>query len=135
MVGRVKRGMVGGAHRGPVGVDRQRRTIRLVQIILVILAAGLLMFAGYSLGRARGFDDGRDADELSAPRRPTTAQTVVLAVLGVGALGAAVALQAPGGVRLLTPAKLLEMEESGTAGPVHLADADEPDEPARTTGT
>jgi hypothetical protein len=119
--------MAGGAHRGPVGVDRQRRTIRLVQIILVLVAAGLLMFAGYSLGRARGYDDGRSADELSAPRRPSTAQT--------GALGAAVALQAPGGVRLLTPARLLEMEESGAAGPVHVSDEDaEEVEPARTAG-
>ena len=129
--------MVGGAHRGPVGVDRQRRTIRMVQIILVLLAAGLLMFAGYSLGRARGFDEGRSADELSAPEPPSSVQTIVLAVLGLGALGAAIALQAPGGVRLLTPAKLLEMEESGAVGPVHVAEgegaeaADEPEASSR----
>ena len=129
--------MVGGAHRGPVGVDRQRRTIRMVQIILVLLAAGLLMFAGYSLGRARGFDEGRSADELSAPKKPSSVQTIVLAVLGLGALGAAIALQAPGGVRLLTPAKLLEMEESGAVGPVHVpeedeaGDAVEPEAPSR----
>jgi hypothetical protein len=129
--------MVGGAHRGPVGVDRQRRTIRMVQIILVLLAAGLLMFAGYSLGRARGFDEGRSADELSAPKKPSSVQTIVLAALGLGALGAAIALQAPGGVRLLTPAKLLEMEESGAVGPVHVAEeegteaADEPEASSR----
>jgi hypothetical protein len=105
--------MVGGAYRGPVGVNRQRRTIRLVQIILVLLAAGLLMFAGYSLGRSRGYDEGRAADTLSAPKEPSTVQTVVLVVLGLGAFGAALALQVPGGVRLLTPAKLLEMEEEG----------------------
>ena len=129
--------MVGGAHRGPVGVDRQRRTIRMVQIILVLLAAGLLMFAGYSLGRARGFDEGRSADELSAPKKPSAVQTIVLAALGLGALGAAIALQAPGGVRLLTPAKLLEMEESGAVGSVHVAEeegtgaADEPEASSR----
>ena len=107
----------------------------MVQIILVLLAAGLLMFAGYSLGRAKGYDDGRNADDLSAPRRPSTAQTVVLVVIGLGALGAAVALQAPGGVRLLTPARLLEMEEGGAVGPVHVAGtSDEEAEPAHTTG-
>ena len=120
--------MVGGAHRGPVGVNRQRRTIRMVQIILVLLAAGLLMFAGYSMGRASGFEDGRSADEFSAPKEPSAVQTIVLAVLGLGALGAAIALQAPGGVRLLTPAKLLEMEESGAVGPVHVADEEETEE-------
>jgi hypothetical protein len=76
------------------------------------------MFAGYSMGRSRGFDDGRAADPLNPPRSPSAVQTVVLGVLGLGALGAALALQVPGGVRLLTPAKLLEMEED--AGPVHV---------------
>ena len=124
---------MGGAHRGPVGVGRQRRTIRLVQVLLVAVAAGLLMFAGYSLGRARGFDDGRAAEDLSPPRRPSSAQTLVLATLGLGALGAALALQGSGGVRLLTPAKLLEMESPGEAGPVPLDDeAAGPDsDPAR----
>ena len=127
--------MVGGAHRGPVGVNRQRRTIRMVQVILVLLATGLLMFAGYSMGRSRGFDDGRAADTLSPPRSPSAIQTVVLGVLGFGALGAALALQVPGGVRLLTPAKLLEMEED--AGPVHVTGetdgAETPDETASTS--
>jgi len=126
--------MVGGAHRGPVGVNRQRRTIRMVQVILVLLAAGLLMFAGYSMGRSRGFDDGRAAETLSPPRSPSAVQTVVLGVLGLGALGAALALQVSGGVRLLTPAKLLEMEEA--TGPVHVNDetdrAETPDETAST---
>lgn len=130
----MKRGMVGGAHRGPVGVGRQRRTIRLVQVLLVALAAGLLMFAGYSLGRARGFGDGRAADGLTPPRKPSSVQTVVLFALGFGALGGAVALQGSGGVRLLTPAKLLEMEERGDAGPIAVDDETEPDgAPARTT--
>jgi hypothetical protein len=60
---------------------------------------------------------------------------VVLGVLGLGALGAALALQVPGGVRLLTPAKLLEMEED--AGPVHVTGetdgAETPDETASTS--
>lgn len=109
----MKRGMVGGAYRGPVGVGRQRRTIRFVQILLVLIAAGLLMFAGYSMGRRSGFDDGRRAGDIDAPTQPAASQTFVVALLGLGALGAAIALQTDGGVRLLTPARLRELEEMG----------------------
>lgn len=113
----MKRGMVGGAYRGPVGVGRQRRTIRLVQVLLVLLAAGVLMFAGYSMGRSSGYEAGRDAEAIDAPRAPATSQTVVLVILGLAVLAGAFALQTEGGVRLLTPARLLEMEQGLDAGP------------------
>lgn len=101
--------MGGGTHRGPVGLRRQRRTIRFVQILLVVTAAGLLMFAGYSWGRASGYDAGARAGEVGAPRRPSGMQTLVLGVLGLGALAGALALQGDGTVRVPTPARLEEL--------------------------
>jgi hypothetical protein len=114
----MKRGMVGGAYRGPVGVGRQRRTIRMIQGVLVLIAAGLLMFAGYSMGESAGYDRGQAADSLDASEPPGASQTVVLAILGVLAFSAALLLQTEGGVRLLTPKKLLELETSGGAEPI-----------------
>jgi hypothetical protein len=105
----MKREMGGGSHRGPVAVTRQRRTIRLVQLLLVAIAAGLFVFAGYSLGRVAGYDDGRRADRLDAPRRPSAVQTVVLLALGGAAIGAAAALGTGGPLRLPTPARLEEL--------------------------
>lgn len=105
----MKRSMAGGAHRGPVGLQRQRRTIRFVQLLLVLIAAGLLLFAGYSWGRASGFDAARATGELGVPRRPSTAQVIVLGALGLMSLGGAVALQGRDGVRLPTPARLDEL--------------------------
>lgn len=119
--------MVGGSYRGPVGLGRQRRTIRFVQILLVLTAAGLLMFAGYSLGRTRGFSEGQRRATLGAPRPPAIAQTVVIALLGLTALGAALVLQTDGGVRLLTPARLLELEKAGELEPIHMAGAEVPE--------
>ena len=101
--------MSGGTHRGPVAHGRQRRTIRLMQVILVVIAASLLMFAGYSLGRASGFDDGRRADEVGGPARPSAVQVIVLAVLGAGALAGAYLLGGRSGVRIPTPARLDEL--------------------------
>jgi hypothetical protein len=101
--------MGGGAHRGPVGLRRQRRTIRFVQILLIAAAAGLLMFAGYALGRTSGYDAGTKAGEMDAPRRPSSAQTVVLGVLGLAALGGAFLLQGDGTVRVPTPGRLEEL--------------------------
>lgn len=130
----MKRGMVGGAYRGPVGLGRQRRTIRFVQVLLVVTAAGLLMFAGYSLGRTRGFDEGRQEGNLGAPKPPAVAQTFVIGFLGLVALGAALVLQVEGGVRLLTPARLLELEKAGELEPIQMdpaeetATAEDPDE-------
>lgn len=102
--------MAGGSYRGPVAVRRQRRTIRLVQALLILIAAGLLMFAGYSMGRADGIDEARERSGLEPARGPSAAQTIVLAILGLGAAAAAVGLQTEGGVRLLTPQRLRELE-------------------------
>lgn len=118
--------MTGGAHRGPVGLLRQRRTIRFVQTLLVLLAAGLLLFAGYSWGRAAGFETARRADELDAPRAPSAVQTVVLGALGFGALGAAVLLQG-GPVRIPVPARLEEL-----AGRAESAAVDRAEEAAKS---
>jgi hypothetical protein len=113
----MKRGMAGGSHRGPVAVTRQRRTIRLVQLLLVAIAAGLFVFAGYALGRVAGYDDGRRADRLDSPQRPSAVQTVVLLALGGVALGAAASLGTGGPLRIPTPARLEELvgRAEGTA--------------------
>lgn len=101
--------MTGGAHRGPLGLRRQRRTIRFVQILLVVTAAGLLLFAGYAWGRSSGYHAGTRSEEIDAPRRPSAAQTLVLGALGLTALGGAVVLQGDGTVRIPTPARLEEL--------------------------
>lgn len=105
----MKRTMGGGTHRGPLGLRRQRRTIRFIQILLVVTAAGLLLFAGYALGRSSGYDAGTRAGEIDAPREPSGVQTVVLGVLGLTALGGALMLQGDGSVRIPTPARLDEL--------------------------
>ena len=105
----MKRSMGGGTHRGPLGARRQRRTIRFVQILLVVTAAALLLFAGYSWGRSSGYDAGVRAGDLDAPREPPAAQTLVLSFLGFVALGGALVLQGDGTVRIPTPARLEEL--------------------------
>lgn len=125
--------MVGGAYRGPVGVGRQRRTIRFIQGLLVLIAAGLLMFAGYSLGEARGLEEGRRADALDpAVQKPAASQTFVLTLLGLGAFAAALLLQTEGGVRLLTPKKLLELERSGGSEPIAMDEQPQEDSVSET---
>lgn len=94
-----------------------------MQGLLVLVAAGLLMFAGYSLGIARGFDEGRRAAEVGAPGPPDATQVVALFVLGVGALAGAVALQGGGYVRAPTPARLEEL--SGRAEKAAIRRAEE----------
>lgn len=101
--------MTGGTHRGPLGLRRQRRTIRFVQILLVLTAAGLLLFAGYAWGRSSGYEAGTRAGDIDAPGRPSTVQTIVLSILGLGALGGALLLQGDGTVRIPTPARLDEL--------------------------
>lgn len=101
--------MTGGTHRGPLGLRRQRRTIRFVQILLVATAAAFLLFAGYAWGRSAGYDAGARAGEVDAPRRPSGAQIVVSSILGLAALGGALALQGDGTVRIPTPARLDEL--------------------------
>lgn len=88
--------------------------MRFVQALLVVIAAALLMSAGYSMGRSAAVR----GDDLTPARAPGAGQTIVLALLGVGALGAALALQGGGGVRLLTPRRLREMEAALDDGPV-----------------
>jgi hypothetical protein len=94
-----------------------------MQCLLVLVAAGLLMYAGYSLGMARGFDEGRRAGDPGAPTRPDGTQTIALFVLGLGALGGAVALQGDGYVRAPTPARLEEL--SGRAQTAAIRRAEE----------
>lgn len=94
----------------------------MIQGLLVLIATGLLMFAGYSLGEAAGFEDGRRADSLDSPAEPSGSQAVVLALLGLGTFAAALLLQTEGGVRLLTPKKLLELERSGGSEPIAMAE-------------
>jgi hypothetical protein len=118
----VKRSMGGGAHRGPAPRSRQRRTIRLMQALLVVAAGGLLMFAGYSWGRASGFDAARGAGDIDAPRRPSAIQPVVLATLGLGAFAVAVALGGPEGVRIPRPARLDELAGRAEATAVQRAE-------------
>ena len=125
----MKRAAVGGAHRGPVALGRQRRTLRLVQAILVAIAVGLLLFAGYSLGQ-RSTTEGPDG-AFDATRKPPVTQTVVLAVLGVGSFVGALLLQGESGIRLPTPARLEDL--AGRAERVALeraADAAKPRESA-----
>ena len=118
----MKRGMGGGTHRGPVGIDRQRRTIRFVQILLVLISGGLMMLAGYSYGRVTGYDDGREAAEFDAPKKPSIVQTLVLVTLGGVTIGAAALLGGPGGVRIPTPARLEELTGRAEAAAVERAD-------------
>lgn len=102
--------MTGGSHRGPLGLRRQRRTIRFTQILLVLVAAGLLIFAGYSWGRVSGYEAGKRAEAIDAPSSPSTGQPIVLTLLGTGALLAALMLQGgPETVRIPTPARLDEL--------------------------
>ena len=120
----MKRAALGGAHRGPVAPTRQRRTIRFIQLLLVLFAVGLFVFAGYSFGRQAGYDDGRRAGEIDAPSEPSLITAVVLVVLGGVALGGASLLGGPGGaVRIPTPARLDDL--AGRAESVALQRAEE----------
>jgi hypothetical protein len=115
--------MGGGAHRGPVGITRQRRTLRFVQGLLVLIAAGLLLFAGHQWGRASGFDDARAAGDAGGPTPPSGIQVIALGVLGASALAAALALQGSGGIRIPTPARLDELAGRAEATAVERARA------------
>lgn len=100
----MKRGMGGGALRGPVAPVRQRRTIRFVQILLVLTALGIFVFAGFTFVRRQGPEGGFDE-----PRRPSLAQPLVLLVLGGAGLATALALSDGPSVRVPTPARLDEL--------------------------
>jgi len=76
----------------------------------VLIAAGLLLWAGYSWGKSAGYEEGRGAEDIGAPAAPSATQTVVLATLGAGALLGALLLQGgPETVRIPTPARLDEL--------------------------
>ncbi|MDQ3646456.1 MAG: hypothetical protein M3345_05905 [Actinomycetota bacterium] len=128
----MKRSIGGGAHRGPVAVDRQRGTLRLMQALLVLIAAGCLLFAGYSLGKARGIEEARRSGDLGAGRSPGGIQVAVLSVLGLAAVAAALALQ-DGGLRIPTPGRLdgFDAPAQGSDGPVPASGDPEPAEPVR----
>jgi hypothetical protein len=93
-----------------------------MQGLLVVVAAGLLMLAGYSWGRASGFDAGKRADEVGGPREPGIGATVVLAALGLGALAGAFILGGPEGVRIPSPARLEELAGRAEATAVDKAE-------------
>ena len=114
--------MGGGAHRGPVAVTRQRRTLRFVQGLLVVLAIGLLFFAASQWARSNGFDEPRADRAAGGPTAPSTGEVVALVVLGATALGAAWLLQGPGGVRIPTPARLEELAGRAEAAAVERAE-------------
>lgn len=87
----MKRAATGGAHRGPVAPGRQRRTIRFVQILLVLIALSLIAFGVYSFANR------------------TAAQAIVLSIIGVVAAGVAYLLSDGPSVRVPTPARLDEL--------------------------
>ena len=119
----MKRAALGGAHRGPVAPTRQRRTIRFVQILLIGFAIGFFVFAGYSFGRAAGYEAGTRAGEIDAPAEPSAIQGIVLVALGGIALIGGKLLDAGGAVRIPTPARLDDL--AGRAESVAVAKAEE----------
>jgi hypothetical protein len=80
-----------------------------MQIILALAAVGLFVFAGYSWGRATGWDEARSTNSIEGAEPPGAVQIVVLFALGGGALAGAWLLGGPGVVRLPTPARLEEL--------------------------
>lgn len=119
----MKRSVGGGAHRGPVAIDRQRRTLRFVQGLLVVIAAGLLAFAALEWIRMRDFDAANPADAAGGPTKPPVSEVVVLTLLAIASAGAARALQGDGGVRIPTPARLEELAGRAEAVAVERAEA------------
>ena len=101
----MKRPMLGGAHRGPVALDRQRRTIRLVQIILVLVGVGLIVSAGYSFMHVVGYEAPSGSASFERPRPPSLVEPVVLAILGAVSMAVAASLGLGRTVKLPTPAR------------------------------
>ncbi len=134
--------MGGGSARGPVAHSRQRRTIRFMQGLLIAMAAALLLLAGYSWGRAAGYDQGLAAGDIDAPSAPSTTQTVVLITLGTGSLAGAFLLQRDGVAVVPTPAKLdtlagraeQAMIEKAASISAQSADVDESKKPSAPPG-
>ena len=100
----MKRSLGGGALRGPLGLRRQRRTIRFVQILLVLIGAGFTAFAVIASAGV-----GRQPDPSTLARPATVGQPIVLGVMALAAWGAAWLLGDGRGVRIPTPARLDEL--------------------------
>ncbi len=100
-----------------------------MQILLVLMASGLLIFAGYSWGVIDGLESRGRIGDLGGPTKPSALQPVVLTVLGLGAFAGALLLQAAGGIRLPTPARLDNVAGPGEPG-AHEAGSEEPARPA-----
>lgn len=100
----MKRALTGGSHRGPLGLRRQRRTIRFVQLLLIAIGIGLAAFA-----LASTFDVGQRPQAGTLTRPGSAAQPIVLGVLALIAWGAAWLLADGRGVRIPTPARLEEL--------------------------
>ncbi len=114
----MKRGMAGGAHRGPIGLRRQKRTIRFVQILLALSAIAVAWFAFAT------WPDGTVPQPRTLAHGATVAQPFVLIVIA-GALGGGAWLLADGrDVRIPTPARLEEL--AGRAEQVAIDKAREP---------
>jgi hypothetical protein len=94
-----------------------------MQALLVVVAAGLLMLAGYSWGRASGFDAGKRANEVGGPKEPGLGATIVLGAFGLGALAGAFVLGGPEGVRIPSPARLDELVGRAEAVAVEKAES------------
>ena len=121
----MKRTMAGGSHRGPVAHGRQTRTIRLMQILFVLIAVGLGAYAFATFGSSEG-------DPIGGRHDPGNAQPIVLLVLAAGSLAAAGALGGRAGVRIPTPARLEELvgraEEAAVERAEQIAAEPRPDE-------
>jgi hypothetical protein len=104
----MKRSMGGDALRGPLGVMRQRRTLRLMQVLLVLIAGGIMMLAGYSYGKVQGYEAAQRSGSFDAPRPPSLSQTLALVILGGVPIAVALLLER-GGLGVPTPARLDEL--------------------------
>ncbi len=100
----MKRGMGGGSYRGPLGLRRQRRTIRFVQVLLVVIGLALATVALVSVG-----DVGDRPDPATLAATDSIARPIVLGSLALSAWFAAWLLADGRGVRIPTPARLDEL--------------------------
>ncbi|HEV3472319.1 MAG TPA: hypothetical protein VG408_03825 [Actinomycetota bacterium] len=115
----MKRGMGGGSYRGPLGLRRQRRTIRFVQVLLIGVGFGLAGLALVSLGEVRD-----RPDPLTLAVEGSIAQPIVLGLLALFSWFAAWLLaDGLGSVRIPTPARLDEL--AGRAEDAAIARAEE----------
>lgn len=120
----MKRGMAGGSYRGPLGLRRQRRTIRFVQLLLIVIGVGLVAFALMSMSEV-----GRRPDPGTLGRAGSRAQPVVLGLLALITWGAAWLLTDGRGVRIPTPARLDELAGRAEQAAIEKAEAVATEEP------